>query len=134
MRGGEVIVHLFEGSEEDLPQLAGLGVKEIAVRSVTIDTINLRISSILSDETVLDQTLELELVALDGFTRSRHPFSSVFIHFRMYDHVANALQRQLKNGSSRCMNDVLSAGDTLLWSVFSYNINNSSFSFFFYIV
>jgi hypothetical protein len=111
-----IIGVLFGGLEENLPQV-GPGVKVIAVRSVTIDAINLRVSSILGDETVLDENLEGELYALDCFSKSRHPFSSAFIRFRIYDHVVNALQRQLKNGSPQFTVDVLQTGHILLGSV-----------------
>ena len=107
----KLVTALFGGAEKEY---AGPFIKDMAARTVSVDAITLRVSAALNNEKLLDEGLAEELVAFGCFAATRQPFSSAFLHAKMYKDVVNALQRQLKMGSVKSTNDVLREGHTLL--------------------
>lgn len=98
-----------------VPEFVPPGVIDAAVRTVTVDTISMNVIRTLLNNEILDQALINELDAFVPFAVAKRPFCVEFLAARVYGPVAEALKRQLNNGTSRFTPHVFYLGARILW-------------------
>ncbi|KIJ54493.1 hypothetical protein M422DRAFT_41763 [Sphaerobolus stellatus SS14] len=100
--------------EEDTPSSPGRpSIKELAIRSVSVDAVHEKIAAALQEETLLDEPLSEEISVFSLFSSASYPFSQAFMNRKAYISVLKAMQRQLNKGSPEHMASTLASRNSL---------------------